>query len=183
MKKLIVISMLLCLFLNAGAYSIVIYGRNSCGYTTALRNSLTANSIPFTYCNIDESVQCVDDMFAVVSKYKLGNGTSVNLPVVYIKVDNAEYGLERPSYNDVKALIAATFANFIPYDVKVYPIPTSQYLYIEGKNIRSIEILDTAGRSVMRSRQHEIDISDLVPSVYIVKVYYKASITFRIIKQ
>jgi glutaredoxin len=67
---------------------VVIYGRNSCGYTTDLRERLAATSVPFKYADIDNSVVHMEFEFQL----NLQEARVVSLPLVLVNGNK----LERP---------------------------------------------------------------------------------------
>lgn len=85
--------------------SVIIYGRNACGLTTSLKKACDKDTIAYTYCDIDSDGNCMNNLWVVVGKFNLGKGGVVGLPVVSITKGEKEYGLERPSVNDIKKLI------------------------------------------------------------------------------
>jgi flagellar hook assembly protein FlgD len=60
-------------------------------------------------------------------------------------------------------------------NLKVYPNPTAQFLYIgkeSDKNYKEITIIDMSGKLIMKKNDHKynqaIDVSHLVPGNYII---------------
>lgn len=73
---------------------IVIYGRDSCGFTIALRDTLDAQKIPYVYANLDKPL-ISEELWAKVDLPP--SKTTVTLPMVQI---NGSV-LESPSSQDV----------------------------------------------------------------------------------
>jgi len=56
-------------------------------------------------------------------------------------------------------------------DFEVYPNPTNDILYIKGKNIENIMIVDLAGRVIGNYKSFVIDVSNYNKGIYFVKIY------------
>ncbi len=65
---------------------VVIYGRNSCGYTADLRERLVATSVPFKYADIDNSVVRMEFEFQL----NLQEARVVKLPLVLVNGNKLE---------------------------------------------------------------------------------------------
>jgi hypothetical protein len=158
--KTILLLLLLFLWNVASPYTVIIYGVDNCGYTTALRNELTQNNIQFTYCNIQE-INCYGEFFSFVKDSKLDTGNYVNLPVVKVVVDNKTYGLVRPSITAIKVLIGITYA-------KLLYVPSGGLIGIVGA--KYIEVYNVSGVRVMYSRKNYINTESLLPGYYILRI-------------
>jgi glutaredoxin len=72
--------------------SIVIYGRDSCGFTSAMRESLTEQRIPFVYGDIDEAFISEEMWHHLRRNTEDGALHTAHLPIVLIN----DQVLERP---------------------------------------------------------------------------------------
>jgi len=71
-------------------------------------------------------------------------------------------------------------------DIKVYPNPTSDMLYIDTENtVQKIEIYNLQGRKVLVSDQNQINVSGLSPGMYLLKITDENNLKFtqKIIKK
>lgn len=77
---------------------VIVYGRNACGITSALRRNLDAAGISYTYRNVDQKAAGNEmwNKLAKTSWYK--SGTSIGLPVVDVKGSV----IERPSVQEIQ---------------------------------------------------------------------------------
>lgn len=59
-------------------------------------------------------------------------------------------------------------------NIKIYPNPSSKVIYIDGINYCCVDIMNLRGQLVYSkkglSNQNKIDISDLLPGIYIIKI-------------
>ena len=53
---------------------------------------------------------------------------------------------------------------------QVYPNPTSSSIYVNGLNIKEIEILTPYGKSVMKTNLQNINLSNLPKGIYMIKI-------------
>lgn len=53
--------------------------------------------------------------------------------------------------------------------VLVMPNPTSGIIYVRGKNIKSVEVINITGQTIYKGRQSTIDLSDKPQGLYVVK--------------
>lgn len=87
------------------ADQLVVYGRDTCGYTTLLRHQLDENNIDYIYANIDKTF--VETEMWIKLGYLTGGITSAKLPVV-----EYQNGLtERPDLNSLLNQITAVQSN------------------------------------------------------------------------
>ena len=85
-------------------WTILLYGRPSCGICSALKADLNAESIAFTEYDIDTQSDKNSEMWAKLSA--IGHTGSVGLPVVDVIVDGESNVFIRPSVaDDIKPLI------------------------------------------------------------------------------
>jgi glutaredoxin-related protein len=173
MKTLLLsIFLFISIYVNA-SYVITIYGSNSCGYTSALRASLTKENIQFTYCNI-EIFNCFNDMSNVVYEFKLAvknsqGKDSVGLPVVLVVVDGVRYGFVRPSTATIKALVANTSAK------ELYVI-VEPLIGIVGA--KELEVYTLSGVRILSSHENYINIHSLSSGVYILRINKRTTYKF-----
>jgi hypothetical protein len=136
-------------------YEIVVYGVNSCGYTTNLRNELTAKNITFTYCDVN-GMQCWYDMQKVANDFNLIVNNTVYFPIVKVVVDGVTTGLCRPLLADIVKLIGTTGIREITFQNGIIHSP--------GK----IDVYNLQGVKILHSDNQEMDISNLPKGVYVV---------------
>lgn len=87
-------------------WTIHVYGRPTCGYCSALKSGLDAESIPYLFYDIDTDNEKKSEMWAKLNAAGMGGG-SVGLPVVDVVVDNVSHMFIRPNIEeDIKPLIA-----------------------------------------------------------------------------
>jgi glutaredoxin len=82
---------------------VIVYGRDTCAYTSATRSALETAGIVFTYRSIDVAANATE-MWEKVFATSWYTGGSVGLPVV--DVDGAV--LERPSLAEIQSLLASS---------------------------------------------------------------------------
>jgi len=166
------IFLLILIALGSHAQTITIYGTNSCGYTTDLKNQLTKAKIPFTYCNI-ETTQCWNELVKVVNDFNLSKDGYVDLPVVKVESYNKTYAYVRPS---LETLMKFTPIGIVGSRILIYPNPVENTLYILGTN-KLIRIYDIEGNLMLMTRDREVDISYFPTGGYIIKIE-SISLTF-----
>jgi hypothetical protein len=171
MKRVLIVALLFC-FSFAQAYEITIYGRNTCGFTTNLRNELTASNIPFSYCNID-SAGCLGAMFSVAIEFNLAPTGTVNLPVVLVINEGKRFGYIRPTVNQI---MKVTNISGIYNAIGLYPNPSAGTINVGGKS----ELYNTLGIRIMTTDSETIDIASLLKGVYIIIIDGKP---FKLIKE
>ena len=72
----------------------------------------------------------------------------------------------------------------IPSEVYIYPNPTSNIFTVISKNIIEIELINSLGTTVLKTKKNKIDISNLPNGIYFIKIKFdNSSITKKIIKQ
>lgn len=169
MKTFFTFIMALLFSMQAFAYEITVYGLNTCGYCSATRADLTKEGIKFIFWDVNENSSKATEMFALVRKYNLDNGTgTVLVPVVKIVVGTKEYCYVRPTIAQIKAILL-TPASDIAYNnisLVFYPNPCKNILHISGGN--GIKICGMDGKCILTSEESEINISCLKPGNYIV---------------
>ena len=170
--KTLLIAVLMVFALFANAYDITVYGRNSCGFTQNLRNSLTAEGIYYTYCNVDSSA-CLGQLFSVAVEFNLAVDGVVNLPVVLVIVNEKRYGYVRPS---IATIMQITTSEVTRSPTIVYPNPADKYVTIDG----DCEIYDLNGLKLIESNDRNVLVEGLKPGVYVVRVRGKM---IKLIKQ
>ncbi len=85
-------------------WTVLLYGRPSCGICSALKADLNTANIAFTEYDIDTQSDKKDEMWAKLTA--IGHSGSVGLPVVDVIVDGESNVLIQPSVeNDIKPLI------------------------------------------------------------------------------
>jgi glutaredoxin len=86
-------------------WTIYVYGRPSCGFCSSFMNGLDAESIPYTFYNIDDEPDKNSEMWSKLNAAGMGGG-SVGLPVVDVVVDGESHLFIRPNIgDDIKPLI------------------------------------------------------------------------------
>ena len=136
------------------AYEITVYGVSNCGYTTGLRNELTAKGISFTYCDVNYS-SCMNEMVQVAYDNNLLVNGTIYFPIVKITEGGKTTGLCRPSVTDIIKLIKTT------------SIVTIQNGIISSSK-KGIDIYNVHGVKILHSSVQEMNISNLPRGVYIV---------------
>ena len=58
-------------------------------------------------------------------------------------------------------------------DIKVFPNPSTDYIQITGSEVDEISIIGLSGREIKRTKEKRIDISDLLKSIYLIRIYDK----------
>ena len=53
---------------------------------------------------------------------------------------------------------------------QVYPNPTSSSIFVDGLNLQNVEIFNLAGKSLLKSTLHNINLSTLPKGVYMIKI-------------
>lgn len=165
MKKLLLIILILLAFckMEATAYEVVVYGTDNCGFTLSLRNSLDNEGITYTYKNLD-SLQYRNEFWSLVIRQNISDNGNVLLPVVRVMSDK-EYGLMRPTVDQIKALITGTHTDEFGNTVSPYPNPTSGIFYVHGE--RYYEVYDSNGVKFQSLYGEVLNLSDLKPGMYI----------------
>lgn len=84
-------------------------------------------------------------------------------------------GIASPNTSNLALDVSESFQNL----VKIHPNPTSKMLFFEGlKEKAVISIFSLTGQQVLRQyAQHRLDVSALVPGVYMVEVVHGKNIT------
>lgn len=106
----------------------------------------------------------------------LGNGIKSDWSVTFVKgaapvsltpVDVTSFGA-----NSIVWTPSATAVDNVELDklYSVYPNPAKSSISVIGEDIKSVEILDNSGNSVLKSNLQKIDISKLVNGQYVVKI-------------
>ena len=86
-------------------WTIYMYGRPSCGFCAGLKNDLDAESIAYTFYDIDNEADKNQEMWDKLNAAGMGGG-SVGLPVVDVEVDGTANMFIRPDVEtDIKPLI------------------------------------------------------------------------------
>lgn len=65
--------------------SVIVYGRPTCGLTSAMRQELEANKIPYEFRNVDTDEETNREMWALIRNSGTEVGDSVRLPVLSVK--------------------------------------------------------------------------------------------------
>lgn len=87
-------------------WTIYVYGRPTCGFCSAFKQSLDDESIPYTWYDIDALPDKNTEMWQKLNDAGMGGG-SVGIPVVDVMVDGVSNMFIRPDRDtDVKPLIA-----------------------------------------------------------------------------
>ena len=87
-------------------WTIYIYGRPTCGFCNAFKQSLDDENIPYTFYNVDDEPDKNSEMWQKLNDAGMGGG-SVGLPVVDVYVDGVSHIFIRPDRDkDVKPLIS-----------------------------------------------------------------------------
>jgi hypothetical protein len=84
----------------AHAYSILVHGRENCGFTQAMRQNLNSANYRYTYYDIDRNEAAFDQMWDKIRKVD-PLSTSVKLPVMDL---NGQIFM-RPTFEEVKQKI------------------------------------------------------------------------------
>ena len=164
-KILLLLFLLVSVFINA--QDITVYGTNTCGYTTSLRNQLTDTKIPFTYSNIETmTVQQWNDFMKFVYDFNLAVNGSVDLPVVKVVIYGKIYAYVRPTLQMITKLTGVVD---IDNEISIFPNPVDHILYIMGTN-KPVRIYDLSGRLVLDTRDREIDMSRFPSGGYIMRI-------------
>ena len=84
-------------------------------------------------------------------------------------------GIASPNTSNLALDVSESFQNL----VKIHPNPTSKMLFLEGlKEKAVISIFSLTGQQVLQQyAQHRLDVSGLVPGVYMVEVVHGENIT------
>jgi glutaredoxin len=85
---------------SAHAYSILVYGRKSCGFTQTMRQNLDKNKYHYTYYDVDKNKAKLSEMWGKIHR-GCPSCTSTKLPVMDL---NGKV-LIRPSFEEVKKKI------------------------------------------------------------------------------
>ena len=122
-----------------------------------------------------------------------GNETNINFILPYSESTILKVVVTKQNYYRYESSILVTDnigvdETLAANDVKLYPNPTENTLYIEGLDINSIMIFNILGQVVKTIANTtddiiEINCSDLQNGVYFVKIFGKTDITYRFIKQ
>jgi glutaredoxin-related protein len=168
MKILLLSILLFTISLYSYSYTIVIYGSNNCGYTSALKADLTKENIQFTYCDVNES-SCYSEFFSFVKDNRLDTNNYVNLPVVKIIVNGVSYGLVRPLLSTIKMMVGITY-------VQMLPMPVDDVMGIIGA--RTIEVFNTSGVRMLYVHDNEINIHSLSSGMYILRINKRTTYKF-----
>lgn len=171
MKTLLTILFIL-LFSYTQAFEVTVYGRNSCGFTQALRNELATNNVSYTYCNID-STGCLGQLYSVAIEFNLAVDGMISLPVVLVVVDGKRYGYVRPS---ITTILKITSSLEVENEKLFWPNPVTDVIYAKGE----FEIYNMYGILMLKSHNRHISLSLLPQGMYIIKVNNK---TTKIIKK
>tara|TARA_B100000989_G_scaffold298494_1_gene288093 strand:+ start:1340 stop:2041 length:702 start_codon:yes stop_codon:yes gene_type:complete len=67
-------------------------------------------------------------------------------------------------------------------DIKVFPNPSTDYLQITGSEVDEISIIGLSGREIKRTKEKRIDISDLMKSIYLIRIYDKEKTVLKTVK-
>ena len=67
-------------------------------------------------------------------------------------------------------------------DIKVFPNPSTDYIQITGSDVDEISIIGLSGREIKRTKERKIDISDLMRSIYLIRIYDKEKIVLKTVK-
>jgi glutaredoxin-related protein len=168
MKTLLLsIFLFISVYVNA-SYIITIYGSNNCGYTLDLKNKLSQENIPFTYCDVNES-SCYFEFFSFVKDNRLDTNNYVNLPVVKIIVNGVSYGLVRPLLSIIKMMVGITY-------VQLLSMPVDDVMSIIGA--RTIEVFNTSGIRMLYVHKNEINIHSLSSGMYILRINKRTTYKF-----
>ena len=77
-------------------------------------------------------------------------------------------------------------SNKINNDIKIYPNPTSNFVFIESnnQNIESIEVIDFTGKTILSTTNNKIDFIDYKKGIYFIKVITNKQIfTYEIVRE
>lgn len=162
-------------------YSLLGYRTNADGFTEAELFKSTASKV--NACDneplqFNVSLQTnLEHISSITSGSTLYTETALNLttnPVVVIEgMCSPTVSAEITDYNNL---------------INIYPNPVENYLYIDGENISSVEIINYLGQVIIRNSNpvsNSIDLTDLPKGYYIVNVYLENNLkeTFKILKQ
>ena len=64
---------------------VIVYGRPTCGLTSAMRQELEANKIPYEFRNVDSDEATNREMWTLIRNSGTSVGDSVRLPVLSVK--------------------------------------------------------------------------------------------------
>ncbi|AFG37432.1 glutaredoxin family protein [Spirochaeta africana] len=112
MKKIVLSSLLALVLFTFGcdifgedsesdspSYSIIIYGRETCGFCRSTKSVLDEENLSYTFKDIDESTENQQEMWNKVYDSDWYEDGGVGLPIVYV---NGTV-MERPTLEEIKA--------------------------------------------------------------------------------
>lgn len=185
-------------FGSIGSSTITVRARGNCGSETMVLEVGGSNVKTWNNVSTSASNHTYNGYTGGTVKVKFtndgNNGCDRNLFVDYVKVDNTTYqtestasrtgcgntqwlwcngnfnfgnlgtGARLPS-NEIESELTNTMA------LKLYPNPvTNGVLNIEGLAGEKVEILTLSGKRLLKSRESSIDVSQLTPGMYIVRI-------------
>lgn len=65
--------------------AVIVYGRPTCGLTSAMRSELDANKIPYEFRNVDSDDATNGEMWTLIRNSGTSVGNSITLPVLSVK--------------------------------------------------------------------------------------------------
>ena len=159
MKKLLFTFFLLVGY-NCYPYEITVYGSYACGYTTAMRNELTAKNITFTFCEVSTGT-CMGEMLKFSTDYNLLVDGTIYYPIVKVVVDGITSGFSRPDIKKIQKLIEQTIIKEVS-DPRVYY--DGRIIYVS--DVRGVDLYNMMGMKILHSA-NDINISSLPTGIYI----------------
>jgi hypothetical protein len=67
---------------------------------------------------------------------------------------------------------------------KVYPNPTKSTIYVDGSDVQQVEIFSVAGKSILKSNQHNLNLAGLAKGTYLAEITTaKGKLVKKIIKE
>lgn len=157
-----------------------------------MKNTFLTVFLLLTFFSYAQSIS--KSVIGMAGKTQINGGVSVSWtagePIVGLMTSgNAQLGNGYYPSLDVQALFLEDYS--LEVSIKVYPNPTSNYLYVEQKDQHQlgINILDVNGRVLLKNKiksGEQIDISLFSKGIYIIQVQdleTKKKNTYKIIKK
>lgn len=153
-------------------------------YTGYLGYNAPLTSFDFQYWNVDRWENIISETTNTISAYSK-IFTEVRTNKVRLYVNSTAANIVRLYEIEVYGKLSTSLGinEFTSNQFTIYPNPTSNILYISGKNdIESLQVFDLNGRQLIKKAGvNSLDISDLAKGAYLLNLNNKE--TFKFIKK
>lgn len=118
------------------------------------------------------------------SQGNLGSFTFVKGPSVCIVTPADVPSFASTSIKWIPAVKTAVDEVTLSNSYDVYPNPTTGSIYVDGLNIKEVEILTPSGKSILKTKFQAINLSSLPNGIYMIKIYSeKGTVMKKLIKE